>query len=325
MSRLQDNGKKRRLDFYRSMVTIRRFEDQVNQLYLAGKMPGLAHLCSGQEAVAVGVCANLGDKDYITSTHRGHGHALAKGARVDLMFAELLGKAAGYCAGKGGSMHIADQERGNLGANAIVGGSAGIAAGAALSAKMRRSGQVVVSFFGEGAMNQGLVHETMNMASLWQLPLVYVCENNLYNEYTPFREVTAGSLLQRAEAMAIPVHEGDGQDLAHVYESSAEAIERARQGGGPTFVMYNTYRYSGHHVGDINRDYYRSREEEQEWRERRDPIAIEAERLVAEGVADRAELDAIAAEAERTVAEGARFAIEAPYPAPSEVDRNVYA
>jgi len=325
VSRLQDNGKKRRLDFYRSMVTIRRFEDQVNQLYLAGKMPGLAHLCSGQEAVAVGVCANLGDQDYITSTHRGHGHALAKGARVDLMFAELLGKAAGYCAGKGGSMHIADQERGNLGANAIVGGSAGIAAGAALSAKMRRSGQVVVSFFGEGAMNQGLVHETMNMASLWQLPLVYVCENNLYNEYTHYRESTAGDICARATAFGMQAETVDGQDLLAVYSTAKRLIDRARAGDGPAFLLCNTYRYTGHHVGDINREYYRPKQEEQEWKTTRDPIKKHASRLIDEKLADEAELAALEAEVRTEMKAAVDFAVAAPYPGPEEVEMHVYA
>ena len=170
------------LHFYRQMLKIRLFEDQVNQLYLGAKMPGLAHLYIVQEAVAVGVCEALRRDDYITSTHRGHGHCLAKGASVDKMFAELLGKESGYCRGKGGSMHIADQDTGNLGANAIVGGSTGIATGAAMSAKMRGSDQVAVCFFGEGALGQGLLYEVMNMASLWKLPVIYVCENNQYNE-----------------------------------------------------------------------------------------------------------------------------------------------
>src|SRR6478609_11773864 len=182
------------LELYERMLTIRVFEEQVNELYTTAKMPGLAHLYSGEEAVAVGVCAALRHDDYITSTHRGHGHCLAKGASIDRMFAELLGKADGYCHGKGGSMHIADQSSGNLGANAIVGGSTGIATGAALSARMRGTDQVAACFFGEGALGQGILYEVMNMAALWHLPVVYVCENNLYNEYTHFRETTAGSL-----------------------------------------------------------------------------------------------------------------------------------
>src|SRR5579859_6733207 len=188
------------LSMYERMLTIRIFEEHVNQLYLTARMPGLAHLYIGEEAIAVGVCQALRRDDYITSTHRGHGHCLAKGASIDKMFAELLGKAAGYCRGKGGSMHIADQDTGNLGANAIVGGSAGIATGAALSSKARGTDQVAVCFFGDGALGQGLLYEVMNMASLWKLPVIYVCENNLYNEYTHYTETTAGDLRARAEA-----------------------------------------------------------------------------------------------------------------------------
>src|ERR687888_1224100 len=190
----------RRLHAYRQMVKIRFFEERVNELYRSAKMPGLAHLYIGEEAVAVGVCAALREDDYITSTHRGHGHCLAKGAGVDRMFAELLGKAAGFNRGKGGSMHIADQERNNLGANAIVGGSAGIATGAALTVKKRGGDQVAVCFFGDGALGQGLLYEVMNMAALWRLPVIYVCEDNLYNEYTPGAETIAGEILARAKA-----------------------------------------------------------------------------------------------------------------------------
>src|SRR6059036_4026596 len=185
------------LHMYQQMVKIREFEEQVNELYMRALMPGLAHLYIGEEGVAVGVCEALRRDDYITSTHRGHGHCLAKGAAPDRMFAELLGKEAGYCKGKGGSMHIADPDTGNLGANAIVGGSAGIATGAAFSAKRLKTDQVAVCFFGDGALGQGLLYEVMNMAALWTLPVVYVCENNLYNEYTHFSEATAGSILDR--------------------------------------------------------------------------------------------------------------------------------
>src|SRR5438067_6040421 len=195
------------LHMYRQMSKIRAFDEQVNELYKSAKMPGLAHLYIGEEGVAVGVCEALRRDDFITSTHRGHGHCLAKGADVDRMFAELLGKEPGYCKGKGGSMHIADQERGNLGANAIVGGSTGIATGAALSAKKRGTDQVSVCFFGEGALGQGLLYEVMNMASLWKLPVIYVCENNQYNEYTHYRETTAGGVAARAEAFGIPAAE----------------------------------------------------------------------------------------------------------------------
>src|ERR1700716_1207478 len=214
------------LGMYERMLRIRRFEEQVDELYRGAKMPGLAHLYIGEEAVAVGVCAALRDDDYITSTHRGHGHCLAKGAAVDRMFAELLGKEAGYCRGKGGSMHIAEQEKGNLGANAIVAGSAGIATGAALSAKKRGTDQVAACFFGEGALGQGLLYECLNMASLWKLPVVYVCENNQYGEYTFYKEMAAGELTTRAEAFGIPAEEIDGQDVRLVYETTGRLVER---------------------------------------------------------------------------------------------------
>src|SRR5256712_12834748 len=225
------------IHFYRQMMKIRLFEEQVNQLYMSAKMPGLAHLYIGQEAVAVGVCETLRQDDYITSTHRSHGHCLAKGASLDRMFAELLGKAPGDCRGKGGSMHIADQETGNLGANAIVGGSAGIATGAAMSAKMRGSDQVAVCFFGEGALGQGLLYECMNMASLWKLPVIYVCENNFYNEYTHFSETTAGEMTDKAQSFGIPTESIDGQDVELVYRTARRLVERARKGEGPSFFI----------------------------------------------------------------------------------------
>ncbi|MGA7361792.1 MAG: thiamine pyrophosphate-dependent dehydrogenase E1 component subunit alpha [Candidatus Dormiibacterota bacterium] len=310
---------------YRLMLTIRLFEDRVNDLYQRKIMPGLAHLSSGEEGVAVGVCTALRDDDYITSTHRGHGHCLAKGAAADLMFAELLGKAAGYCGGKGGSMHIADQARGNLGANAIVGGSLGIATGAGLSIKQRRSDQVAVSFIGDGALGQGVLYEVMNMASLWQLPVIYVCENNLYGEYTPGSETVAGSPLDRATAFGIPGSEVDGQDVRAVYQATAAAVERARTGGGPSFLLCSTYRYFGHHVGDVDRGYYRSREEEQFWREQRDPITMAREWLEAEGLADRPALEAMAMELGKQLDAAVEFAVSAPFPNPDQVATDVFA
>ncbi len=224
------------LHAYEQMAKIREFEEKANELYMKAIMPGLTHLYSGQEAVAVGVCEALRKDDYITSTHRGHGHCLAKGASVDLMFAELLGKEAGYCRGKGGSMHIADPDSGNLGANAIVGGSAGIATGAALSAKMRGSDQVAVCFFGEGALGQGVLYEVMNMASLWKLPIIYVCENNLYNEYTHYSEALAGEITARAEAFGIPAEIVDGQDVQLVHDTVQKA-GRARPAWGRALVF----------------------------------------------------------------------------------------
>src|SRR5881227_2393284 len=233
------------LHMYRQMAKIRAFEEQVNELYKGAKMPGLAHLYIGEEAVAVGVCEALRRDDFITSTHRGHGHCLAKGASVNRMFAELLGKEAGYCRGKGGSMHIADPETGNLGANAIVGGSAGIATGAAYSAKFRGTDQVAVCFFGEGALGQGLVYEVMNMAALWQLPVIYVCENNQYNEYTHNSETTAGEMSARARAFGILTEELDGQDIRAISSIAQRLVKRAREGQGPAFILCNTYRYFG--------------------------------------------------------------------------------
>src|SRR5678810_1378730 len=214
------------LHFYRQMVKIRLFEEEVNQLYLGALMPGLAHLYIGEEAIAVGICEALRSDDYITSTHRGHGHCLAKGATPDLMFAELLGKEAGYCKGKGGSMHIADPATGNLGANAIVGGSMGIATGAALSAKRQGNGRVAVCFFGDGALGQGLLYEVMNMAALWKLPVIYVCENNLYNEYTHNSETLAGDILTRAKGFGIEGKHTDGQDVRTVYSTTKEIVDR---------------------------------------------------------------------------------------------------
>ena len=310
---------------YQQMLTIRLFEEEVNELYKSRLMPGLAHQYSGEEAVAVGVCEALRRDDTITSTHRGHGHCLAKGAVVDRMFAELLGKAPGYCRGKGGSMHIADPEGGNLGANAIVGGSAGIATGAALSAKMRGTDQVSVCFFGDGALGQGLIYEVMNMAALWKLPVIYVCENNLYTEYTPYQQVLAGTIRARPEAFGISTVEVDGQAVGAVYAAAQELVERSRRGEGPGFLICNTYRYYGHHVGDINRAYYRSKEEEAYWRTERDPLTLLGNWLQAQGMADAGMLAQIEREVDATVKAGVAFAINAPYPDTSEVDQHVYA
>src|SRR6201997_4761395 len=221
------------LRMYRGMQMIRLFEEQVNQLYTRAVMPGLAHLYIGEEAVAVGICEALHRDDYITSTHRGHGHCLAKGAAPDRMFAELLGKEAGYCKGKGGSMHIADPTTGNLGANAIVGGSAGIATGAAFSAKRLGTDRVAVCFFGEGALGQGVLYEVMNLATLWKLPVIYVCENNLYTEYTHFTETTAGDILSRGSAFGVPSEAVDGQDVRAVHAVATRFVDRARRGDGP--------------------------------------------------------------------------------------------
>jgi len=313
------------LQMFRRMQMIRHFEEHVNDLYMRALMPGLAHLYTGEEAVAVGICEALRQDDYITSTHRGHGHCLAKGASPDRMFAELLGKEAGYCRGKGGSMHIADPATGNLGANAIVAGSAGIATGAAFSAKCLGKGRVAVCFFGEGALGQGVVYEVMNLAALWKLPAIYVCENNLYTEYTHFKETTAGDILERGRSFGVPSESVDGQDVRAVYAAATRLVELARRGQGPSFLLCNTYRYTGHHVGDINREYYRSKQEEQEWKTRRDPILLFAEWLVGEKIADAEALRKIETEIEAEMRAAVEFAIAAPYPEKSEVDQDIYA
>ena len=310
---------------YRRMVMIRLFEEQVNELYTRALMPGLAHLYVGEEGVAVGICEALQPDDYITSTHRGHGHCLAKGASPDRMFAELLGKEAGYCRGKGGSMHIADPATGNLGANAIVGGSAGIATGAAFSSKHLGTNQVTVCFFGEGALGQGVLYEVMNLASLWKLPVIYACENNLYNEYTHYSETTAGDLLARGSAFGLHAESVNGQDARAVYASAKRLVERARKGEGPAFLLCNTYRYTGHHVGDINREYYRTKQEEQQWKMERDPIKNLADWLIEQKHADAAVLDRIQTEVRTEMKAAVEFALAAPYPGPEEAEQDVYA
>jgi len=317
--------KEKWLHAYRQMVSIRLFEEQVNEVYTRALMPGLAHLYSGEEAIAVGICEALRVEDYITSTHRGHGHCLAKGASPNRMFAELLGKEAGYCRGKGGSMHIADPATGNLGANAIVGGSLGIATGAAFAAKTLGTDRVAVCFFGEGALGQGSLYEVMNLAQLWTLPVIYVCENNQYNEYTHFQETTAGTILGRATAFGIEAVRVDGQDVRVVNEVATRLVTRARSGGGPAFLQCDTYRYSGHHVGDINREYYRSKQEEHLWKTERDPILVLAKWLIERNYADAAALERVKSEVRSIMEAAVKFAIDAAYPSVDEVGKHVYA
>jgi acetoin:2,6-dichlorophenolindophenol oxidoreductase subunit alpha len=313
------------LRMYRQMLAIRLFEERVNDLYTRALMPGLAHLYIGEEAVAVGICEALRNDDYITSTHRGHGHCLAKGAQPHLMFAELLGKEAGYCKGKGGSMHIADPKTGNLGANAIVGGSAGIATGAAFAAKYLKNDRVAVCFFGEGALGQGVLYEEMNMAQLWKLPVIYACENNMYNEYTHYSEATAGEIIDRPRAFGLACEVVDGQDVRAVYAAATKYVERARRGDGPAFLQLNTYRYHGHHVGDIARAYYRPKTEEEQWRSERDPIATLTRYLLERSVTDQEALAQIEQELAAEMDKAVEFAINAPYPDKSRVAEDVYA
>ncbi len=310
------------LDLHRTMVRIRLFEERVQELFLARKLPGFVHVYVGEEAVAAGVCAALRRDDYITSTHRGHGHAIAKGVGLDRLMAELYGKATGVCRGRGGSMHVADFSLGMLGANGIVAAGCGIAAGAALSAAYRGSGQVAVSFFGDGGVNKGSFHEALNFAGVRGLPVVYVCENNQYAQYTAIARTTAvDDLARRADGYGIPGITVDGNDALAVHKAAEAAVERARSGEGPTFLHLRTYRFGGHFVGDAEE--YRTKEEVEGWREL-DPILRLEAVLDAEGVLDepgRAEVwDAVGAE----VAEAERFAEESPYPDEAEALEGVF-
>ncbi len=271
------------LEMYERMMQIRTFEDLAGKNFAAGLVPGFVHLYAGEEAVAVGICTQLSDNDYITSTHRGHGHCIAKGVDIDGMVAELMGKSTGVCKGKGGSMHIADVEKGMLGANGIVGGGIPLACGAALTAKTLGTGGVAVCFFGDGASNQGTFHEGLNLAAIWNLPVVFVCENNGYAESTPVRyHCSASDIANRAGAYEIPGVVVDGLDVFAVYEAAAEAIARARRGEGPTLLETKTYRYYGHFQGD--QVTYRTAEELETYKQR-DPIQALRSAILERGIA----------------------------------------
>ena len=309
---------------YRKMVEVRQFEERVLDLYTRGLMPGLAHLYIGEEGVAAGACAAIRGDDYITSTHRGHGHCLAKGARLDRMMAEILGREAGYCRGKGGSMHIADMSGGNLGANGIVGGSLAIAAGAGLSAAMRGTEQVCLCFFGEGATNQGIFYESVNLAVIWRLPVIYLCENNQYGEHTPFDQVTSvDRIVDRAPGLGLPGIEVDGSDVLDVRAGVLEAAERARQGQGPSLIEATTYRFRGHHVGDAAP--YRTREELDWWRTHRDPISRLGDHMIQKGLGTRQSLEELEAQVQSEIEAAEAFAMEAPEPDASQMCEDVYA
>ncbi len=314
-------------EIYEKMLTIRRFEEAVLEIYTQGLMRGLAHLYIGQEASAVGICSALNDDDYLTSTHRGHGHLIAKGGKVDRMMAEMMGKVDGYNRGKGGTMHIADMSLGILGANGIVGGGMGMATGAALSGKMRNSGQVAVCFFGDGAINQGAFLESANLASVWSLPVLFVCENNHYGEYTAASDVTAvrEHVAERAAGFDMPAVVVDGNDAVAVHQTAMEMVKRARAGEGPCLIENKTYRYRGHHVGDGDPEKtYRTQEETDTWLAR-DPIPRFARRMMKAGMVDETELDTIDATITGLVEDAVEFAKESPYPVADEVTDHVYA
>ncbi|MEM3726678.1 MAG: pyruvate dehydrogenase (acetyl-transferring) E1 component subunit alpha [Candidatus Bathyarchaeia archaeon] len=307
----------------RRMLEIRFFEEKVFELYAQNLVPGTIHLYAGEEAVAVGVCSALRKDDYITSTHRGHGHCLAKGADPKRVMAEILGKKTGYCKGKGGSMHIADFSIGMLGATAVVGAGIPIAVGAGLSIKLRGTDQVVACFFGEGASNQGTFHEGINLAAVWNLPVIFVCENNLYAMGTRQSMVMKiENVADRAVAYGIPGKVVDGNDVYAVYDAANEAVERARKGGGPTLIECKTYRHKGHSRVDPAR--YRPKEEVEAWLAK-DPIRRFKERLLQTKALTEDEIAKIESEASATIEEAVKFAKESPFPAPEEALEDVYA
>jgi pyruvate dehydrogenase E1 component alpha subunit len=321
---MQSLSKDSMLPLYRKMLLMRRFEEAVARLYRAGKIPGFVHLYVGEEAIAAGVSAHLNEDDHIGSTHRGHAHALAKGIPAHELMAELFGRATGCCGGRGGSMHLYSAKYGLLGTNGIVGYSLPQAAGAAFTARYSGTSNVGVAFFGDGAVNLGLFHETLNMASLWKLPAVFVCENNLFATELPFSRATAGqSVSSRGAAYDMPGVDVDGQDVLAVYDVAGAAIARARAGAGPTLIECRTYRYVGHHEGDPGTG-YRTREEIAAWKER-DPIELFSRRLGAEEKVSPATLDRIEQEVSATVAAAVEFAENSPWPAPEGVRTNLFA
>lgn len=315
---------KKMLDMYRTMLKIRKFEEQVGELFLNGHIWGAVHLYSGEEAVAVGACAALSPDDYITSTHRGHGHCIAKGGDLRLMMAEIYGRATGYCKGKGGSMHIADVEAGILGANAIVGDGIGIAVGAALASRIKGTNQVALAFFGDGAVGTGIFHEAINLASVLKLPAVFVCENNQFAVSTRVSYSSpVAHIADRAAAYGIPSMTVDGNDVLAIYNAVHQAVGRARQGGGPSLIEGLTYRWEGHFKGDP--EGYRRAEEVAEWREKRDPIKLFAAYLLQNGITTEEALRQIDTEVQAQVKEAVAFAEGSPLPETESLFVNLYA
>lgn len=311
------------IDLYHQMWSIRFFDEKVDEFFAKGMIHGTTHLAVGQEASAAGACAVLEDTDKITSTHRGHGHCIAKGADVNRMMAELFGRTTGYCKGKGGSMHIADVDRGNLGANGIVGGGIPLAVGAALTSQMKDEGYVVLCFFGDGASNEGSFHESLNLASVWGLPVVFVCENNQYGMSGAVKEmVNIEHIAERAKAYGIPGDIVDGNDIVAMMNVTHEAVERARNGEGPSLIEAKTYRWKGHSKSDAKK--YRTREEEKAWRER-DPIAKFRQQLIEEGILTEEQAKTIRAQAKQEVEDAVEFASNSPMPSLATLEEDVYA
>jgi len=323
-----DVGKDKLLEMYRSMQRIRQFETKTRDLALANELPGFVHVSIGEEASATGVCAALRKTDRITSTHRGHGHLLAKGGQLNRMMAELYGKRTGYCKGKGGSMHIVDYALGILGANGIVGGGIPIATGSALAAVVAGKDDVTACFFGDGASNEGTFHESLNLAAVWKLPVVFVCENNGYGEFTPMQTVTSvRDIAQRAHGYNIPGFIVDGNDVMEVFRFASEAVARARAGEGPTLLECKTYRWEGHVVGEqafLGDGAYRAQSEIEEWK-KKCPL-IRFEQFVLEGgKIKREELERIANEVKSELDDAIEFARSSALPDPSEVTEDVFA
>jgi pyruvate dehydrogenase E1 component alpha subunit len=312
------------LEAYRQMRLIRNFEEKLVDLVRAGKLAGFLHLYAGEEAVAVGVCSHLSELDIVNSTHRGHGHCIAKGVDVHGMMAELFGRSTGTCWGKGGSMHIADLDKGMLGANGIVGAGIPLTAGAALTAKVKKTGGVAVAFFGDGATNQGAFHEALNIASVWNLPALFVIENNGYGEASPTEFVTPFTdLARRADAFAMKSDTADGMDFFDVYEKAGEAIEQIRAGEGPMLLECKTYRYMGHYVGDPLT--YRTKEESEDWKQNNDPLDNFETKVVEASLVDADDLRELDAEVVALLEEAVEAAQKAPFPRPADLFTDVYA
>lgn len=312
------------IEMYRNMRTIRAFEERVGELYLEGHIWGAVHLYSGQEAIAVGACAALRENDYITSTHRGHGHCIAKGADLKPMMAEIFGRATGYCGGKGGSMHIANVEGGNLGANAIVGDGIGIAVGAGLAIRVKGTDQVALTFFGDGATGTGIFHEAINLAAVRHLPVIFVCENNQYAVSTSVKYSSPVSrVADRALAYGIPSEQVNGNDVLAVYEAVKKAVERARGGEGPTLIEGKTYRWEGHYKGDP--EVYRSQAEVAEQRQKHDPLKLLARHLTSQTVLTREQIEAIDAQVASEIEEAVTYATNSPEPSPDSLMEYLYA
>jgi pyruvate dehydrogenase E1 component alpha subunit len=312
------------LELFQKMVLIRRMEEALGRIQKTGVLPGPVHLYIGEEAVAAGVCANLSDSDWVTSTHRGHGHFLAKGGEPAAMAAEIYGRTTGICGGKGGSMHVADVSKGILGANGIVAGGIGLAVGAALASQLDGKGGVAVAFFGDGASNQGVLSEALNIAALWKLPLLLICENNGFSEFSPSATVTAGRIADRAKPFGVPSIEVDGNDVFEVWRATGEAARRAREGGGPTLIEAHTYRLCGHVEYEVTflSEKYRDDRDVEAWKAR-DPILKLQSILLGEGVSEQrlSELDAAAL---KTAEEAFKFADASDWPTPERAFSDMF-